>query len=239
MFRTPPTKSYSSSSIKNKINTDDVSLKDIMSSLKSIHAEIQSVKSKLQIQENMSSVILGKLESLSSDISFLKKENIDLKKEIDTLRSRSCNHTVTSVLDQPNLDIVQELKERESKCRNIIIFNINEQDDDKPFINNIFSNLNLDFTFKSVSRLGKLSNKPRPIRVELNSVDNVQKILKVKRNLYQKPDFKHLWIATDLTQYQRKILASLKNERNRLNSLGDNNWYIRYTHGSPNLVQKN
>jgi hypothetical protein len=154
-----------------------------MSSFKFIHSEIQSVKSKLLIQENTSSVILGKLESLASYISLLKKENIDLKKEIDILRSRSCNHTVTLELDQPNLDIVQEIKERESTSRNIIIFNINEHDDDKHFINNIFFNLNLDFTFKSVSRLGKLSSKPWLIRVELNSVNKVLNILKVIRNL--------------------------------------------------------
>jgi hypothetical protein len=151
MSRIPPIKSNLSSSLKNKINIDDVSLKDIMSSFKSIHSEIQSVKLKLLIQKNMSSVILGKLESLSFDISLLKKKNFDLKKEIEILRSRCCNHTVTSALDQPNLDIVLELKERESKCRSIIIFNINEQADDKHFINNIFSNLNLDFAFKSMS----------------------------------------------------------------------------------------
>lgn len=71
----------------------------------------------------MSSAILSKLESFSSDISLLKKENIDLKKEINILRNSSCNLTPSSSVENPNMDIVQELKERELKCRNNIIFN--------------------------------------------------------------------------------------------------------------------
>lgn len=61
-----------------------------------------------------------------------------------------------SSLDQNNVDIVQELKERESKRRNIIIFNANEQEDDKPLIVNTFSNLKLKLTLKSTSRVSKL-----------------------------------------------------------------------------------
>lgn len=90
------------------------------------------------------------------------------------------------------MDIFQEIKERESKCRNIVIFNAIEQEGDKPLINNIFVNLNLKFTFISASRVGKLSNKPRPIRVELNSTEDVLQLLKSKRNLYQTSGYKHL-----------------------------------------------
>lgn len=237
--RSPPAASNSSTNLKGKNTKDDISLKDIMSSLKSLHTEIQSIKSKLLIQENTSSVILNKLETLTSDILSLKNENIDLRKEIDILRNKSCNHTSISSPDLNNLDIVQELNERESKCRNIIIFNANEQEDDKPLINNLFSNLKLKFTFKSTSRVGKLSNKPRPIRIELNSADDVLHLLKSKRDLYNTSDYKHLWITTDLTQYQRRILSSMKTERDRRNVSDNNKWYIRYIRGNPNLVQKN
>lgn len=103
MSRSPSTVSKSSTNLKSKNNSDDISLKDIMSSLKSIYSEIQSVKSKLLIQENTSTVILSKLESLAADISLLKKENIELKKVLDILRSISCNHSLTSSFDQPNI----------------------------------------------------------------------------------------------------------------------------------------
>lgn len=121
-----------------------------MISLKAIHSEIRSVKSKLLIQENTSVAILDRLESLSSDIKLLKKENNELKSEIDFLQSKTCNHTVNPHIlssDQLNLDIVHELKEREQKFRNIIIFNVNEWDDDKPLFKNLLSTLNLNYTY--------------------------------------------------------------------------------------------
>lgn len=77
---------YNSSSVlKAKNSSDDISFKDVMISLKAIHSEIRSVKSKLLIQENTSVAILDRLESLSSDIKLLKKENNELKSEIDFL----------------------------------------------------------------------------------------------------------------------------------------------------------
>jgi hypothetical protein len=35
-----------------------------------------------------------------------------------------------SLLAQSNLDTTQELKYQDSKCRNVIILNVNEQDDE-------------------------------------------------------------------------------------------------------------
>lgn len=67
-------------------------------------------------------------------------------------------------------------------------------------------------TYNSVSGLHKLSNKLRPIRVKFNSVDEVLRIIKPKRQLYHIFEYKYLWITTDLTQYQKKYLTSLKKE---------------------------
>lgn len=89
----------------------------------------QSVKSKLQIQENTSTDIIEKLESFFSDIILLKKENNELITKIDFLWSKlEINRTANSYtsFNQFNLDIVQELKECESKCYDIIIFNVKE-----------------------------------------------------------------------------------------------------------------
>lgn len=66
--------SFSSSvKAKSKANNDDYSLKDIMNSLKSMHSDIQSIKSKLLTQENTTDAILSKIDNLASDLLSFKK----------------------------------------------------------------------------------------------------------------------------------------------------------------------
>jgi len=98
-----------------------------MFSLKALHSEIQSIKTKLLTQGNTSSAILNRLETLSSDITMIKKENAVLKIEIDYLRNKISYQDAVPrnpSLDQFNIDIVHELRERNLKCRKIIIFNV-------------------------------------------------------------------------------------------------------------------
>lgn len=73
---------------------------------------------------------------------------------------------------------------------------------------------------------------------KLKSVDDVLQIIKIICQLYNSPDYKHIWIVTDLTQYQRRNLSSLKHEHDHRNASGNATWFIRYIRGSSNLVQK-
>lgn len=89
-----------------------------MSSLKSLHLEVQLIKSKLFTQEKTSERILEKIASLASDILLLKNENVSLRKEIDILRSNSLliNNPTSYQLREP-IDIVRVSKERESNLK--------------------------------------------------------------------------------------------------------------------------
>lgn len=57
------------------IPNEEYSLKDFMTSLKSMHADIQSIKSKLLTQKNTPDEILARIEKLTEDINSLKNEN--------------------------------------------------------------------------------------------------------------------------------------------------------------------
>lgn len=103
----------------------------------------------------------------------------------------------------------------------------------------LIKNLNIDVTISSVVRLGKQSNRPRPIRITFDSHQAVIAVLKTKKTLLNVPRWKNTWITTDLTNHQRKLLLSLKKERDRRNGLDNGTWFIKYIRGSPKLTQKN
>jgi hypothetical protein len=66
-------------------------LADILNTLKIMRNDIQSINTKLLIQVKISIAILPRLDSLSVEISSLKKENEEIKKEIDNIKSGSVN----------------------------------------------------------------------------------------------------------------------------------------------------
>lgn len=223
-------------------NKIEYSLVDIMNTLKIMRNDIQSINSKLLTQENTSIAILARMDSLSTELASLKKENEELKKEIDNIKSSSVDPFRSPVVgnDISSIDVFKEIQDRENKSRNIILFNIDESYDvETKLATDLIESLHLDVSISSVVRLGKRSNKPRPVRIIHNSSQSVFAILKSKKQLSNIPRWKNVWITKDLTYYQRTCLSALKKERDRRNGSEDGNWFIKYSHSSPKLVQKN
>lgn len=103
----------------------------------------------------------------------------------------------------------------------------------------LIKKLNIEVNISSVVRLGKQSNRPRPIRITFDSPQVVISVLKSKKSLSDVPHSKNTWITTDLTIHQRKFVFSLKKERDQRNGLDNGTWFIKYIRGSPKLLQKN
>lgn len=136
--------------------------------------------------------------------------------------------------------MIREIQERDSKSRNIMLFNIEEPVCDVDSLaKELITKLNLDSKISAVTRLGKQSAKPRPIRITFDSSKSIRDVLKSKKSLSSDPSWRNAWITTDLTSYQMKFIRSLKAERDKRNSSNNGNWFIKYSHGSPSLAQKN
>ncbi|KAL4152733.1 hypothetical protein QTP88_000566 [Uroleucon formosanum] len=198
----------------------DVSLVDIMNTLKIMRNEIQSINSKLLTQENTSTAILNRMDTLSTEIISLKNENAELKRDIEKLKTNSLEHTCSSNTANsfPGFDFVKEIQEREIKSRNILLFNVVEsQDDEIKLATDQIKSLHIDVPITSAVRLGKQSNKPRPIRIEFECPQSVFAVLKSKKILSTSQFWKNIWITADLTVLQRSNLSDLKKERDRRN----------------------
>jgi len=69
-------------------------------------------------------------------------------------------------IDFSGVDMIHEIHERDSKSRNIMLFNIEESVSDiDSLAKELIVKLNLDSNISVVTRLGKQSAKPRPIRI--------------------------------------------------------------------------
>lgn len=91
--------------------------------------------------------------------------------DIDTLmNSQNFNKSDYAPIDLSGIDIIHETHERDRKSRNIILFNIEESVSDiDSLAKELIVKLNLDSNISVVTRLGKQSAKPRPIRITFDS----------------------------------------------------------------------
>jgi len=136
----------------------DVSLVDIMNTLKIMRYDIQSINSQLLTQENTSTAILNRMNTLSTEIISLKNENTELKRDIGKLKTNSLVHTCSSntANNIPGFDFIKEIQERENKSRNILLFNVVEsQDDVTKLATDLIKSLHIDVPITSAVRLGK------------------------------------------------------------------------------------
>lgn len=221
---------------------------DIMQSLQSLKSSIKSMNTKLEaIQTSVSEQkiefveirkyfdeLSGTVSTLKTNYDIMKTEVSNLRQQIDLLTN---NNTVLS------FEAVREAQVRLRKSRNIIIFNVPDNNESIDETNKSTSNI-INYMVPNVpiiktTRLGINRNKPRPILVELENNDAVLSILKAKSKLRQSDNWNRVWITTDLTLMQRNQLNQVKLQlRNKIGA-GDLSWYIKFVHGNPVLSQKN
>ncbi|KAF5287530.1 hypothetical protein FQA39_LY04158 [Lamprigera yunnana] len=105
-------------------------------------------------------------------------ERIDsIEADVRELINKECNDEI----------VLNEIKERMQRERNIIFFNIKEnasEEEDTKTINNLLSNTHIDLSGLQVLRLGKHNPSIiRPLRVRFNSLDDVLWILRNSKKI--------------------------------------------------------
>lgn len=187
---------------------------------------------------------------ISHDIKNLKSLLIDLQREIKELRAVTNPPSKESSLEFE--DIVAEVSERHKREKNIIIFNIAEQDQqktpaaksegDKIQVVNILNSIVPDLSLAEVKpiRLGSFSsNKIRPIKISLENGYAAKKVLKNAKKLKSHQVYKNVNISSDKTKRQIDFYKKTKQElKNRLEA-GENNLKIKYINQVPRIVSEN
>ncbi|XP_050531542.1 uncharacterized protein LOC126900110 [Daktulosphaira vitifoliae] len=204
------------SPVSNKSSKKEPTLSDVIKILKSQESKLVTISTKLSMHENKTDSIMVKLDELTLDISNLRKENNELKSQIDTLQLR-INSLETSMCNNgtnPDMKfLVHEVQERITKSKNILIFNAAEEPNNSELspaklTEIIFKKIDLNIPIVHAIRLGKNSEKPRPIMVKLGSKSEVLSVLKAKRKLREIDSLKHIF--TGYYQNVRSLNNKLK-----------------------------
>lgn len=134
-------------------------------------------------------------------------------------------------------DIIQEVRNREIKSKNIMIFGVEETGHDEETVKEIMQEIDVNnANYVKVFRVGNVSGK-RPLKVIFPNKNIVGKILKNKHKL--KNNGRSVTVDTDITVRELKLVKSVFLELKQRTETGEQNLKIKYIKGVPQIVTKN
>jgi len=157
---------------------------DLKSSQNKIILSIYSCRETIKSPDKMLASFDSTFDLLSNQIISVIKENKLLKSRIEQLESKLLFveqfQSNTHSINQENF--FSEFMDRQSRTRNIILFNLPDlstindvHNNDGSLIDKMFNIIGISTKPLSVHRLGRPSTKPRPIRIVMPSPSYVFK----------------------------------------------------------------
>lgn len=218
--------------------------------LKQIRDEISEIKNEIKTIKLNSEHFTEKIDLINTEIENIKIDNNitqqnfkRLEEEINQIKNNQ--PTDTQTIKSPvahNEDIIQELKDRCEREKNVIIVGISEtinansnarQKYDYEEVTKLITTFTADIPNPiKCMRLGKyVPNKCRPIKVCFANTDAPKYLLRNKNKLPE-----NIQIYSDQTPTQKKILQSIKEELNTRIESGEKDLTLKYIKGIPTIV---
>lgn len=224
--------SNSLDTVSNHLNTFDPRINDLETTLNTIKAKTNN------------------FDNVQNDVSGLKENLTHITTELENIKSSQTEKKIDMG------EILSEIKEREIKSKNIIIYNILEDnlrlsqdystledvdsfnalvaERDKTRAREILKNVpNIDLSQIQSRRLGRMRpNFCRPLRVTLRDRVDVITIMKNKSLVARQ-----YTVKTDLTKFQQKKIKELKEELEKINIDKTNpTMTIKFINGEPQII---
>ncbi len=132
------------------------------------------------------------------------------------------------------IETVDEMREQDNRRNNLIIFNVRESEstqgkerqmEDEVATRKIFEQFKVpDADFEKCTRLGRKSDKIRPIKVHMISFDKKMDLLKKMNDMRRNRSQSQLNtpnIVSDLTPYQREVRKNILTELKERQQIGE------------------
>lgn len=206
-------------------------------------SEIRTLKSK----RGLSWTCKG-CSSMGDDIAGLRAAIVALKNEISELKQQTLLVKDAPLDDGAYEEIIQEIRERENRKANVILYGVAESlsnsrnernSEDFGEAKKVLGQLSVDCDF-SCSRLGIFDASkptPRPLRLKLTSMQYVGSILRNAKKLKDTQDFKKIGISSDRTPRQNRYFKQIRQELLNRKSAGETDIYIAHVNGIPKVMK--
>lgn len=190
---------------------------------------------KRSIADEIKNFIAKRLDDIDLRISQLENKCTSLESEL-------CEVKTNSKTSPEN--IINELEERRRRQTNVVLFNFEESKAALPVerAKEDMTNITKIFTLRKISvkpikiiRLGNraIGNKPRPLKIVLDSADAANSVLKSNTNAVND----NIIFNSDRTKLQIEYHNKLKTELTYRRSNGESNLKMAYRNGIPYLTQ--
>lgn len=190
----------------------------IASTVSSHDAHFKNIRNKLNNLENNFNAVKTSLKDFRTELSQLKQDNLTLKNELIHVHKKLAliENTSTSPSQHNTLDFLTELKDRISREKNIILFNVPDSEYEVESVSlatgcDLLKDLSLsNINIIRAKRIGKFGLRPRPILLELESQSNVFEVFKSKFKLRSINRWNQVSITEDRTTYQQAVIKQLR-----------------------------
>lgn len=237
-----------------KIMTILTSLRDNQNEfIEKINKDVNDIKNQISDIKITTDYLKAEQNIIKTDISDIVNKNVAIECKIKNLETEfqllkenqtQTNPTMISFNETHFQDMLNEINERETRNKNIIINGIKEQESndkdqrknlDTKEVVEIIKSINNDCPSPlKVFRLGKFqSNINRPIKVCFASQEIAKSILRNKN----KANKDSISIYSDQTPQQRKYLSHLKEELKKQIGMGKKNLTIKFIKNVPKIVE--
>lgn len=202
-------------------------LNDLKASIDTIGIQLEATRAQFE----------DSLAECHAEIASLKLKNIDLQKQIETLRDKkSCSLDTHEVL--------HEVSEQQKRRNNLLIFNFMEAsggDSDSGSVVELLHALDADIPTDDleVTRIGALSSgttRPRPVKITFPKQEYVYRVLRKTKLLRSLSKYRSVSVSRDRTPYQTALYRTAKAELQERLAGGETNLRIQYIKEVPKVV---
>lgn len=218
----------------------------ISQNIASINTQIADIKSTTDLLISENRLLKSEIAELKSSKNIAEKNITEIKNDLQQLKLASDTNTHNQQDPPANTpsDIINEVQERLTRDKNIIISgltesssaNINDKrEHDRAEVAKIIQKAYPEETAPKVVkmyRLGKVTaSKPRLIKVGFESPLVPKTILKNRTQI------ENVKIYSDQTPYQQKFMKDLKEDLRRRIENGEKDLTIKYINGVPKIIE--
>lgn len=193
----------------------------------------------------MNKEISSNKNSSNENMKNLTEENIYLKEKFSKIENVMYNFQQTLqyivwTLEMLKVGLLNEFSNRQSRNHNLMLFHLPEETynslSDFERLKSIFRIMEVNIEWPRFTRVGKLSEHGRPIKLFLPNTINILDVIRAQTKLILSSEFKDIRFTTDRTPNQRHQMNLLKQE---LKQYGSPNTVIKFINGNPTIVNHN